>query len=101
MDIHRDGNLIEACVWFAIAGLVSWKAFTAPRVSRRILFLLATTMMVFGASDFVEMRTGAWWRPWWLLVWKVACVITLLGGFVRYFHLNKALRGADSKIDRS
>lgn len=67
MDIERDGNLIEAGVWF----------------------LLAITLAVFGGSDLVEARTGAWWKPWWLFVWKAACVVVLLLAFIRYYRLTK------------
>jgi hypothetical protein len=57
----------------------------AARPSRGI----GITMLVFGASDLVEMRTGAWWSPWWLFAWKAACVLLLLAGFVRYFRMVK------------
>jgi hypothetical protein len=43
-----------------------------------------------GASDIVESRTGAWWRPWWLFAWKAVCVIALLFLFASYFRSNKS-----------
>lgn len=97
MDIERDGNLIEAGVWFVAAALVLWKAFRSPPPVRRTLLTLAVTMGVFGVSDVVESRTGAWWRPWWLFVWKAACVIGLLICFVRYFRLSKAKESRDAE----
>jgi len=40
----------------------------------------AVTLVAFGASDWFENETGGeWWHPWWLLVWKSACVGVLLG----------------------
>jgi hypothetical protein len=56
---------------------------------RPTLFFIAFTLAVFGGSDLVEARTGAWWRPWWLFVWKAACVLVLLLGFIRYYRRTK------------
>ena len=44
----------------------------------------AVVFIAFGVSDIVETTTGAWWRPWWLLVWKGVCVLALLTLFVRW-----------------
>ena len=38
----------------------------------------AATLTLFGLSDIVEIQTGAWWQPWWLLVWKGACISGLV-----------------------
>jgi len=93
MDIERDGNLIEAAFWFLL-GFVgffySWRR--EPRL-RPTLRILSITFVIFGASDIIESRTGAWWEPWWLLVWKAVCVVVLLLGFVRYYRLRKRGRG--------
>jgi hypothetical protein len=35
---------------------------------------MAIILILFGISDFVEMVSGAWWQPWWLLVWKALCI---------------------------
>ena len=44
-------------------------------MTKKHLLLLAIILILFGISDFVEMATGAWWRPWWLLIWKGLCLI--------------------------
>jgi hypothetical protein len=48
--------------------------------------MLAAGLLLFefGLSDFVEMQTGAWYRPWWLCLWKTATVIALLALFVLF-----------------
>ena len=89
MDIERDGNLIEAGVWFLLAVVLTVYAFQREQRLRTTFFLIAVTLAAFGGSDLVEARSGAWWKPWWLFVWKAACVVVLLLGFVRYYRLMK------------
>ena len=89
MDIERDGNYIEAGVWFLCAVLLLVKAVRGDNRFRRTLLFLTITVAVFGCSDLVEARTGAWWQPWWLLAWKVICVAGLLAGFRDYYRISK------------
>ena len=69
LNLHGWGNLIEAGVWFVVAGVVAWRAKRPG---------LAVAVMLFGVSDLVEIWSGAWWRPWWLLVWKAACLAVMV-----------------------
>ena len=89
MDLERDGNLIEAGVWFVLSLVMLIHSLRAEKRFRLTLLLLVVTTVAFGASDLVEARTGAWWTPWWLFVWKAVCVMLLLFGFVRYFRISK------------
>src|SRR5260221_14422810 len=89
MDLERDGNLIEAGLW-SLLGIVTFiHAFRREKKFQCTLLLLGATLVVFGGSDLVESQTGAWWRPWWLLLWKAACVLMLSFFFTRYFRLKK------------
>jgi len=99
MDLERDGNLIEAGVWFLLALTLFIYAFRRDRRIRPTLLVLAFTLAVFGGSDLVEARTGAWWTPWWLFAWKAACVVVLLLGFVRYYRLTK--RGGGEGLEKT
>jgi hypothetical protein len=90
MDLEREGNLIEAGVWFALSLALLIHSLRAEERVRPTLFLLVVTIVIFGASDLIEARTGAWWRPWWLFVWKALCVMLLLFGFVRYYRISKS-----------
>ena len=81
-DISEVGNLVEAFLWLAV-GAVFLFALIRPG-HRRAKILAAVNFAVFGISDLVEMRTGAWWRPWWLLAWKATCVAVMILQFVHY-----------------
>jgi hypothetical protein len=73
-------NYIEIGIWCTIAAVVAFVALRRTGPVRRSGLLASVTLVAFGLSDYAEIRTGGeWWRPWWLLAWKAACVITLLG----------------------
>ncbi|MBI3865809.1 MAG: hypothetical protein HY290_28380 [Planctomycetia bacterium] len=74
-------NACEAALWFAMAAAVIFRYRRAIGGTRRIAFGLALFLVLFAASDLIEMRTGAWWRPVGLLVLKTICVIGLVGCF--------------------
>ncbi len=77
-DLFRTGNTIEAGLWIAI-GLAFLAAATLRRgPARRLCAASAIVFVLFGVSDIVEARTGAWWRPWWLFAWKALCVLAML-----------------------
>ncbi len=88
-DVERTGNLIEAGFWIifgVVVTLVLW------RQARRLTpFSLISGMVVilFGLSDLVESRTGAWWRPWWLLLWKAICLTGMAVCFLKYIQARK------------
>ncbi len=82
-------NLCEAGLWSVIAVVLAIRAVRVRGPLRRTLLLLAATFFVFGISDLIEAKTGAWWQPWWLAVLKVGCGIVLGLGFWRYFIIQK------------
>lgn len=71
-NLHTVFNQFEAGFWFLIALLLV--LFYRRKLPRPWVWLLPVAFAVFGASDVIEVETGAWWRPWWLLVVKAACV---------------------------
>lgn len=79
-------NHIEAALWiflgFGFLAYGLWKKLPL----RTNWLVLAITLMLFGGSDIVEVRTGAWWRPWWLFLWKAACVLVLTSCLVLYYR---------------
>jgi hypothetical protein len=61
-------NAAEALLWLVVAVIVGWHWRAG---------LLVLALVVFAISDVIEITTGAWYRPWWLLVVKIACVAVI------------------------
>ncbi len=76
-------NYLEAALWCIIGLGFLFVAGVKPRIRARCV-VLGVVFVAFGASDIVEVQTGAWWRPWWLLLWKGACVGILGGQLIQY-----------------
>ena len=77
-------NFLEALFWLAVAAGFLRAAVKSKAGNAGVLYLAAFVLALFGMSDFVEVETGAWWRPWWLLVWKGTCLVTLVTLYVRH-----------------
>lgn len=72
-------NAIEV-VWWSVCGvLVLFWSRDAAADWRRLGRIAGICLLLFGVSDAVELRTKAWWNPWWLLAWKGTCILTLIG----------------------
>ena len=88
-DLGRTANLGEAALWGLMAAYFLLRFCRANGALRRVFGSLAIAFFLFGISDLIEARTGAWWRPAWLLVLKGGCVIVLLAGFRNYYRVKK------------
>src|SRR3954471_10931337 len=77
-------NRIEAGLWIGIGTVLGVASAYLRGTERTDAIVAALTFAIFGVSDIVEARTGAWWTPWWLLVWKGVCLAVFLGLLVRY-----------------
>ncbi|GDY20692.1 hypothetical protein LBMAG56_20380 [Verrucomicrobiota bacterium] len=86
-DPEKYGNLLEAGLWFAVSLILLAKLTRATGRLRRVFAILAAAFFVFGITDLIESQTGAWWRPWWLLVLKATCVATFVFGFREYYRI--------------
>ena len=72
-------NYVEVGLWPTIGVVVAVMALRKKGPSKARGLVAAVALFAFGASDWAENATGGeWWRPWWLLLWKAACVVTLL-----------------------
>ncbi len=77
-DFFRVGNYAEAGLWVFVAAVFGMFALKRSGSIRHRCTLATTVFFLFGMSDVVEVQTGAWWRPWWLLAWKAACVLMMV-----------------------
>ncbi len=71
-------NACEAALWLVFAAVVAVRYRRAEARRRRWSWLTASFFALFGVSDVLEIRTGAWWRPPGLLVFKGVCLIGLI-----------------------
>ena len=78
LNLHSIGNQLEAGVWFLVALVCLVKALRSGSKTAWLGIVAAAAFLLFGISDLVEIQTGAWWRPWWLLAWKAGCVLTFV-----------------------
>ena len=76
-------NLIEGILWICIGGCFGVSLVRSEL--RGAKSMAAFTFIVFGISDFVQIQSGAWWKPWWLLLWKAACVGMMFVLIVYYY----------------
>lgn len=86
--IFTTPNYGEAAVWIALAVALAAKAIAQVHVGRWYYLLIAAILLVFGLSQIAEEWAASehWWQPWWLAVWKGACVVSLAAlvfGFLR------------------
>ena len=89
-------NRVEAALWLVVATLFLAAALR-HRHMRRDCLVAAIAFALFGVSDLVETTTGAWWRPWWLLAWKAACVLAFLWLLKRHVaRRRRHRRGSDA-----
>ena len=78
MSVVDAINAFEV-VWWIVCGVVVFvKSRRAESPHRGRGLLSAVTLVLFGLSDVVELQTGAWWKPWWLAVWKGLCIAILI-----------------------
>lgn len=77
-------NAFEVILWGSIGAYLLVVRARAPTVMRRNLTVSGISFFFFAASDVVEIQTGAWWSPWWLLVWKALCVAVLLATYFSF-----------------
>ncbi|MFC1736836.1 hypothetical protein ACFL1X_12020 [Candidatus Hydrogenedentota bacterium] len=83
-------NTIEAGIWMFMACAWLIKSSRCIGKKRKILRVAAVTFLIFGISDLIEVKTGAWFKPLGLLLLKSACVISLLGCAVLYVKSNRS-----------
>ena len=91
-------NYIEAGFWIVIGAVIIGIAVFRHSADRWSWLSLGV-FVAFGISDIVEVSTGAWWRPWWLLLWKAACVLVMTALLVRYVKRRRRSESSELTAD--
>ncbi|CAN5450441.1 hypothetical protein BH23VER1_BH23VER1_03900 [soil metagenome] len=86
--MHTAFNLAEGVLWI----LVAFITLRLPARSRRERLVVFVAFFAFGVSDFIEIQTGAWWRPWWLLAMKAACFLAFTPPLYRHLRRHLAAK---------
>ncbi|MBI9016487.1 MAG: hypothetical protein JEZ07_04410 [Phycisphaerae bacterium] len=87
-------NLIEAFIWFGFGGFCMFKLRKTVAALKFNQMMLAIGFVAFGISDLVEIRTGSWWHPWWMLLWKATCLI-VIGSCIWKIHKHRQTSQTD------
>jgi len=91
-EFFRNSNYLEAILWLAISSGFFIALLCRKGERHWKLAIAGVTLAAFGISDIVEVETGAWWRPWWLLAWKGACVLVMLLLYIDYIKNRRRSR---------
>jgi len=96
MEVTYYGNIIEGIFWVFVS-LVFFVPACKRQEKHRWFCLFGTgVFLVFGLSDFYEAGTGTWWKPWWLLCWKIGCNIGVGLIIFWYVRINGSVSAAIS-----
>ena len=88
-EVVRQYNAFEAILWTMFAIGFAIEGTRGNGAIRKWAWILSGGFLAFGFSDYVEMSTGAWWHPPWLLILKLSCgCVFTLGGY-RYWRTKR------------
>lgn len=74
-------NAFESFFWFGV-GLISLRSGFHSK--SHALVWLGFLFVLFGVSDVIEIYTGAWWNPFWLLIAKAVILTGIIVSFLRW-----------------
>ncbi len=99
MGLHEAFNLAEGVLWVAIGVALLVSAAFNRGLWFRLRIVAALSFVLFGISDFIEMRTGSWWKPSCLLGLKALCVISLAACLWVYMRRKSRRHVANDRRD--
>jgi hypothetical protein len=82
-------NYAEAALWATIG--IGFLLHALAKRGGPSSLIAALAFLLFALSDVIETRTGAWWRPWWLLALKAACLAVFLALLARHIIARRSL----------
>ncbi len=81
---HSVFNYIESVFWIIISLILFLKTRGKIKVKPEVRYIAVISFFLFGISDIIEVQSGAWWTPWWLLLLKFICILSFIFCFVQY-----------------
>lgn len=77
MPFLKIFNIIEIFLWSGMG--ILFLIYAVRKASRFKAHGIATgiTLLIFGITDIIEIFTGCWWEPWWLLALNMFCLFSL------------------------
>lgn len=86
-------NYLEALLWLCISSVLLVVARLIGRNDKNytVSMVAAVSFAAFGITDVIEASTGAWWKPWWLLLFKSVCVVVFIACFAFYKKNSKSI----------
>lgn len=93
MDAVARFNLFEAIFWFVMSlVLLLCGVYREVIVAgqKKIFIFLSVTLLLFGITDLIEMKTGHWSRPPWLLLLNGVCIVAIFIGIVIIYMRKRA-----------
>ena len=86
-NLAESFNYIEIVLWSLFGFALLLKSRSVSIQFKKTTYISATAFFAFAVSDYIEIQTGAWWRPWPLFVLKAICVITFAYSLYAYMNI--------------
>ena len=88
LDNFAQFNLLEGIFWLVLS-VTSFVLYRfLPDKFQKLSLTAGVILFLFGLSDLVEISTGGFLPgPWWLLIWKMASAIGIIGIILWYLKL--------------
>lgn len=80
-------NFIEGIYWVALGIFVLTLSKIIFQKYKKLALFTSLILILFSITDFIEIETGAYWTPWWLLVWNIICILGLTLSLAWYIKL--------------
>ncbi|XLQ20148.1 MAG: hypothetical protein ACKUBY_00005 [Candidatus Moraniibacteriota bacterium] len=80
-------NFIEGVYWLSLGIFVVTLSKIIPCKYKRLALFTFLILIFFGFTDFIEIKTGAYWTPWWLLTWNAFCILGLILALAWYIKI--------------
>jgi len=100
MEIVVYGNIIEGVFWILMSLFFWVPACRRGEKHRWFCVFGGAVLVIFGCSDFYEAHTGAWWKPWWLIVWNAACVGGIIFTILWYVKMHGSVKQTMEAFNR-